>query len=343
MNENFDPNNLSIVNGNYFALPFEPEQSDLVIVSVPWDATVSYREGTSLAPDAIIDASAQVDLYDLHNPDGYKQGIATVPIEEEIMINNKFCRRDAVKVIEHLSEGGLVTDDIVVRKLKRVNEGSINVNKYVYDTASHWLSKGKKVALVGGDHSSPFGLMKAMGDKYDSFGVLHIDAHADLREAYEGFTYSHASIMFNALNEIDQIAKIVQVGVRDFCDSEMEIINTNPRVETFFDYRISERMFGGESWSSIADDIVSKLPSKVYVSFDIDGLSPDCCPSTGTPVPGGLSFSAAIFLVNRVVDSGREIVGFDLCEVAPHSSGEDQWDANVGARVLYKLCNLALK
>lgn len=343
MNNNFDPNNLSIVNGNYFALPFDPESSELVIVSVPWDATVSYREGTALAPDAIIDASAQVDLYDPHNPDGYKKGIATVPIEEEIMISNKFCRRDAVKIIEHLSDGGLVTDEVISRKLKRVNDGSAKVNKYVYDTATEWLNKGKKVALVGGDHSSPLGLIKAVGEKYDGFGVLHIDAHADLRDAYEGFTYSHASIMFNALREVDQIANLVQVGVRDFCDNEMEIIQTNPKVDTFFDHQISDRILCGEAWSTVADDIVSKLPSKVYVSFDIDGLSPDLCPSTGTPVPGGLSYGAAVFLINRVVESGREIVGFDICEVAPHSSGEDQWDANVGARVLYKLCNLALK
>ncbi|MEG1635182.1 MAG: agmatinase family protein [Rikenellaceae bacterium] len=343
MNENFDPNNLSIVNGNYFALPFEPENSDLVIISVPWDATVSYREGASLAPDAIIDASAQVDLYDPHNPHGYKCGIATIPIEEEIMLSNKFCRRDAVKVIEHLSEGGLSTDDEISKKLKRVNDGSVVVNEYVHKTAAKWLEKGKKVALVGGDHSSPLGLIKAVGEKYEGFGVLHIDAHADLREAYEGFTYSHASIMYNSLREVPQIGKLVQVGVRDFCDSEMEIIESNPKIKTFFDHIISSRMFCGETWSSVVDDIISNLPSKVYVSFDIDGLSPFNCPSTGTPVPGGISYEASVFLINRIVESGREIVGFDLCEVAPHPSGEDQWDANVGARVLFKLCNLALK
>ena len=93
----------------------------------------------------------------------------------------------------------------------------------------------------------------------------------------------------------------------------------------------------------MCDRIIACLPEKAYVSFDIDGLAPEYCPHTGTPVPGGLSFAEAVYLLDRLTASGREVVGFDLCEVAPDPAGDDDWDANVGARMLYKLCNFALR
>ncbi len=344
MDNNFNPNDLSIVNGNYFALPYKAEDCELVIVSVPWDVTVSYREGCGGAPDAIIDASAQVDLYDIHNPNGYKKGIGTVPIEENVMFENRLLRREALKVIEYLSSGGSSSDEAISKRVAKVNSGSKWMNDYVYTTTKIWLDRGKKVALVGGDHSTPLGYIKALSEKHEKLSILHIDAHADLREAYEGFEYSHASIMYNVIKDIDSVESLVQVGVRDFCDDELELIENNQKISTFFDNSLSERIFKGENWDSICCDIVSNLKSdKIYVSFDIDGLSPDNCPSTGTPVPGGLSYMQAVYLVNKIVESGKEVVGFDLVEVAPNPSDEDEWDAHVGARMLYKLCNLALK
>lgn len=206
------------------------------------------------------------------------------------------------------------------------------------------MNEGKIVGLVGGDHSTPLGYMKAIGERHGSFGILHIDAHADLREAYEGFTYSHASIMFNALKEIPSLTRLTQVGIRDYCDAEAGMIKSDSRIKTFFDADLATERFGGTSWKELCSRIISTLPDKVYVSFDIDGLSPDNCPSTGTPVPGGLSFNEAVFLLSELSNSGKTIVGFDLNEVAPNPDNEDdQWDANVGARVLYKLCNFALK
>ena len=343
MSDLFNPNNLSIPNGNYFALPHSVEQSELVILSIPWDATVSYNDGTVDGPDSIIDASEQIDLYDTHYPGGYTRGIATLPIEDSLIIKSKFLRKSAIKVIEHLADGGLASDDIVAKRLRRVNDGSAEVNEYVYTTAKQWIEQGKIIALVGGDHSTPYGLIKALGEKHIDFGILHIDAHADLRDAYEGFEFSHASIMFNVLRDVPQISNLVQVGIRDFCDDEMSIIEQNPKIDTFFDNNLSEMLFCGESWKTVCDKIVSKLPEKVYISFDIDGLSPEYCPSTGTPVPGGLSYAQAIFLISEVVNSGRTIIGFDLCEVSPNPARDNEWDANVGARILYKMCNLTLK
>ena len=343
MSDVFDPNNLSISNGNYFALPHSVEESELVILSIPWDVTVSYNDGAVNGPDSIIDASEQIDLYDIHNPNGYTRGIATLPIDESLMIKSTFLRRSALKVIEYQTNGGLPCDDVIAKRLKRVNDGSVEMNEYVYAEAKQWIESKKIVCLVGGDHSTPYGLIKAVGELCGDFGILHIDAHADLRDAYEGFAFSHASIMFNVLRDVPQLSKLVQVGIRDFCDDEMSIIANNSKVDAFFDNTISERLFCGDSWKVICGDIVSKLPQKVYISFDIDGLSPEYCPSTGTPVPGGLSYAQAVFLLSEVVDSGREIVGFDLCEVSPHPSRESEWDANVGARILYKMCNLTLK
>lgn len=336
----FDPNGPGVANGNYFGMPVDAEDARLVLVSVPWDVTTSYGEGTALAPDAIIGASLQVDLYDVHHPGGWRQGIATADIDEMIPLRSARLREDARRVIAHLEEGGTVTDDYVVRKIRRVNEGCAELNEKVYRETSAWLDKGKKVGLVGGDHSVPLGLIRALCERCPGLGILHIDAHADLREAYEGFSFSHASIMYNALKEADGLSALVQVGVRDFCDEELALARSEGRVTQFDDYALAAARFGGESWDAICARIVSRLPQKVYVSFDIDGLSPENCPHTGTPVPGGLSFHEAVRLLWHAVDSGREIVGFDLCEVTPCE--DDSWDANVGARILYKLCNLTL-
>ena len=341
MEKNFDPNLVSQPNGNYFALPFSVEESRLVILSVPWDVTTSYGRGCAQGPDAIVEASSQVDLHDYHNPEGYK-AISTYPISDSILVESTLLARDAEKIIAHLEEGGSEQDEVIQKRLQRVNAASERLNGYVYDTSRELLEQGKFVALVGGDHSTPLGLMKAVGEKHGDFGILHIDAHADLRQAYEGFTYSHASIMYNALREIPSLKKLVQTGIRDYCKNEAAIMRNDPRVETFTDYRIQEEKMCGKPWNAICREIVAQLPQSVYVSFDIDGLSPDLCPSTGTPVPGGLTFHEAVHLVRSVIRSGRRIIGFDLTEVAPSKDEENQWDANVGARLLFKLCNLAL-
>ncbi len=165
--------------------------------------------------------------------------------------------------------------------------------------------------------------------------MLHVDAHADLRVKYQGFERSHASIMNNVMNATWKPEKLVQVAIRDFSQEEFAMIRERKDISTFFDLYLKRDLFEGKSWSEICAKIVEVLPSHVYVSFDIDGLSPEYCPHTGTPVPGGLTFDQANYLLSAVVHSGRRIVGFDLNEVAP---GEDEWDGNVGARLLYKMC-----
>lgn len=340
----FNPSDVGCNNGNYFGMPFTTDESALVLVSVPWGVTASYGGGQSYAPDAIIGASVQLDFYDPVSPNEWKKGIATAPIDYSIQDMDSILRGDAKKVIKYLEEGGtLFESSMLSTRTARVNHGSAEMNYKVYEQTSEWLNKGKLVGLVGGDHSTPLGFIKALGERYKDFGVLHIDAHADLREAYEGFLFSHASIMYNVLRDVESVSKLVQVGIRDYCDDEVALAESmGTRVVQFDDWKLASERFEGTTWAEQCQRIIAELPQEVYVSFDIDGLSAEQCPGTGTPVAGGLSFHQAVYLLDAVVRSGRKIIGFDLVEVAPQG-GESEWDANVGARMLYKLCGLILK
>ena len=137
--------------------------------------------------------------------------------------------------------------------------------------------------------------------------------------------------------------KLVQVGIRDFCEQEHEAIkNSNGRINTFFDSALRDETFLGVTWKQITESIIKALPQNVYISFDIDGLDPSLCPNTGTPVLGGLSFHEANYILSQVSESGRKIIGFDLNEVSQGET-DSEWDGNVGARLLYKLCGWASK
>ena len=241
------------------------------------------------------------------------------------------------EIITKLEQGEALTEEDN-EILSSVNAYCEEINKQVKETATYYLQQGKKVAVLGGDHNSPLGLIQALAEKYDDFGILQIDAHADLRIAYEGFEFSHASIAHNAL-QLKQVSKLVQIGIRDVCQDEKDYItNSNSRITTFFDWDIKAQQFNGKTWDSICEDIISALPQNVYISYDIDALDPKLCPNTGTPVPGGFEFEQVNYLINKLVGSKKHLVGFDLNEVGNHD-----WDANVGARVLFKLCNFIKK
>lgn len=333
----FNPNGVGI-SGSLFGLPFEPEQAEVVVIPVPWEVTVSYNAGTARGPQAILDASPQLDLYQTDIPDAWKMGLAMLPVPEELLRKNDLLRAKTVHYIRALEDNRLKAQSSDIKAVpKRVNEGAEEMISRVKEKAKKQLAEGKIPAVLGGDHSTPLGLMQAIGDEKGEFGILQIDAHADLREAYEGFTYSHASIMFNAL-KIPQLKKLVQVGIRDICEAEAKMAREDERIELFYDASLKQATFEGISWKQQVEKIISHLPQQVYVSFDIDGLDPKLCPATGTPVPGGFEFEEAMYLIKAVVESGRKIVAFDLCEVAP---GESEWNGNVGARVLYRLANLA--
>jgi agmatinase len=313
-----------------------------VILPVPWEVTVSYGAGTAAAPEAILEASKQVDLFEPDFPGGWKVGIAMTSMPKGLKQKSAQLRRKAVRYIGLLGSGKDPTKNVSMKKMqKEINAGCKEMIRLVHASAQKLLEDGKLIALLGGDHSTPLGLIQAVGERYGNFGILHIDAHADLREAYEGFTYSHASIMYNVLKEVPSVSKIVQVGIRDFCDEELAIIEkSNGRVVPWFDRDIRQRMFNGKALMDIQTEIISQLPQQVHVSFDIDGLDPALCPHTGTPVPGGLGFEEATNLLRLLADSGRTIISCDLNEVSPRI---DEWDANVGSRILYRMVNMMAK
>lgn len=336
-----DPNDVGVF-GKLFGLPFDENTADLIIIPVPWEVTVSYGEGTAYAPEQILYASSQVDLYDPDITDAWKLGVTMLPIPQNWFEISEELREEAASYIAWLAKGKAEEVEQEIGYFSEipqtVNQECAKLNSWVKQTATYWLKQQKMVALVGGDHSTPLGLLQALAEQYNSFGILQIDAHADLRQAYEGFEFSHASIMYNAL-KIPQISKLVQIGIRDYCQAELQIIQENPqRIKAFFDHQIQEAIYTGKTWASICQEVIAELPDKIYISFDIDGLDPKLCPNTGTPVAGGFEFGQITYLLKKIVEAGKEIISFDLVEV---SCGKENnaWNANVGARMLFKLCN----
>ncbi len=336
-NPDFNPSGVGLKNGNFIGLPFDERNANVVLIPVPWDVTVSFIEGTAYAPQAILDASAQIDLYDTDIKDAWKLGIYMQPIDNLILGKRNFLRAKAAEYIQFLERGGKLTDDSRMESLRNeIDLACVELNDWVYEKCLRFIKNQVIVGLVGGDHSVPLGFIKALGESYKSFGILQIDAHFDLRNSYEGFEYSHASIFYNVLKE-SSVSKLVPVAIRDYCEEEAQFVNENAgKIEAFYDQRLKENAFAGMNWEDQCALIINILPENVYISFDVDGLDPKLCPNTGTPVPGGVDFAEINFLIKKLVENGRKIIGFDLCEV-----GHQDWDANVGARILYKLCNWA--
>jgi agmatinase len=336
----FDPDAPAAPGAGIFGLNFTEENAAVVLLPVPFEATVSYGGGAARGPEAILHASAQVDLHDLETGRPYEEGIYMRPIPEHLVELDRRAKLEAQKII---AAGGVTRGDRELEAaLARVNAAGDEVNEHVYRETRALLERGKIAGIVGGDHSVPFGAIRAYAEKFGDLGILHIDAHADLREAYEGFTWSHASIMNCVMTKIPRVAKLVQIGVRDIGEGEINaVIASNGRISTFVDPLVARvRTIGG--LIELFREAVEHLPEHVYVSFDVDGLDPKLCPGTGTPVPGGLELADVSILLEQLVESRRTIVGFDLVEVAPREEfGE--WDGNVGARILYKLIGWTLK
>jgi agmatinase len=335
----FDPDAAARPGSGLFGLPHRPADARVVVIPVPMDATTSYRPGTARAPRAVLEASRQVDLWDREYGAVYEGGIAMVSVPARLTALNTRARRAAVPVI---AAGGARRGDARHRRaLDLVDDAGARVNAWVKARAREALDRGQIPVVLGGDHASPFGLVDELGERHGSLGILHVDAHHDLREAYEGFRWSHASIFWNVLAGIPSVSKLVQVGIRDFGHAEMRMVEESAgRVEAFYEADLRDSLARGETWDAACHRIVATLPDTVYVSFDIDGLSPDLCPHTGTPVPGGLGFSEACHLLRTLALSGKRVVGADLCEVVPGPRG-DEWDASVGARLLYKIIGCA--
>lgn len=333
----FDPSAAAVAGDAVFGLPFTREQASVVLLPIPFDATTSYRPGTSHGPEAIRTASAQVDLYDHRFGRIYERGIWMAPHDATIQAWSREARALAEPLI---AKGGAEESDRAV--LDAIDAIGLRLRERVHHESLAILAAGQTPGIIGGEHSVSLGAIEACCEHFGNIGLLQIDAHMDFREAFEGFRWSHASILYNVLETQPRVVKVAQVGIRDHCEPERDYaVAAGDRVRTWFWEDIVDALDSGCSLTNLWSEVINSLPERVYVTFDIDGLDPKLCPHTGTPVPGGLSFDQATLLLKALKDSGKHVVGFDLVEVAPGPADAPEWDSNVGARMLYKMCALA--
>lgn len=341
---NFDPSLTASFENGIYGLPFTEKESQLILIPIPWEVTASYGGGSAMGPEAILRASPQIDLYDYEFKKSYEKGIHMLKTSEDLVQKNKQGRQQAKLIFESIENSGAELPESLKKAQESINQQSLELQQSLKLQCLSYLEKGKTPCVIGGDHSVPLGAIEAYSEHYNGdYGILHIDAHADLRVAYQGFKQSHASIMDNVLKLSKPPKKLVQVGIRDFCEEEFNAINSNSNISCFFDRELKQLSYKALSWNYQCEKIVNELPNNIYISFDIDGLTPNLCPHTGTPVPGGLNFEEVVHLLSVLHSSGKKLIGFDLCEVAPDpTDSENEWDGNVGARILYQLCGWTL-
>jgi len=266
------------------------EHAKVVLLPVPYDGTSTFVKGADKGPQAIIDASDSIELYDVEeNIEIYYHGIHT-----------------ADAILENIS----------VEKMVQA----------VYKRVKQYQEDGKLVGLLGGEHSVSCGAIQATAEKYPDLTVLQLDAHADLREEYHGSPYNHACVMRRA----QSMAKVVQVGIRNVCVEEKDFIVPE---NIFYAHQIRK----SDNW---IQEVVSRLSKHVYLTVDLDCFDPSILPSTGTPLPGGLSWWNVLDLITAV-NTSSDIVGFDVVELCPNPSEKS---SDVLAAVLtYKIITKILK
>lgn len=244
------------------------ESAFFQVVPIPYEASVSYGGGTALGPRAILEASWQLEQWDGKSVPG-EEGIYTHPPVD--------CEGEAAEIIERIAS---LVHDIAVREQIPVG--------------------------IGGEHTVTYGMIRGFLEAgIDDFGVVQIDAHADLRDSYEGNTYSHASVMKRI---IDENIPLLQLGIRAYCQEEMETRKVHGIHHFDADVLVPNNI------GSI--DLPDDFPEKVFFTIDVDGLDPSVFPSTGTPVPGGLGWYQTLSLFESVARQSQ-IIGFDITEFAP--------------------------
>jgi len=335
----FDPEGTFSKDSSIFGMP-DDKDSALHLIPVSWEPTTSFKKGTANGPDALFEATKQMDLYHPYFRKSFEKGIYW---NKESLLDSKELNKKAKKAAAAVVDALENEKEVSASDLENVNSLSVEFNEMVYTQSIKALNSGKTVGLVGGDHSCPYGLIKALSEKNpEGFSIIHIDAHFDFRDAYQGFEHSHASIMHNVRSKISNPPTIFQLGIRDFSESELKFANEHSTY--LLDQELHSELLKGKSFENLISELFKNLSEKIYISFDIDGLSPEHCPNTGTPVPGGLSYNQAVFMIQMLHENGHNLIGFDLVEVSPGKSeipGEGL-DEVVGSRLLYELSCFAL-
>lgn len=294
-------------------------------VPVPYEGTVSMAPGTADGPRALVDASRHLDLLDAVGGEPWRVGITALEEPAEI-------RRMSVESLEAARRAR--AGDGEARAL--VERNGEQVVSWVEEVTAALLEGGRVPLVVGGEHAVSAGAFRAAASRHPGLGLLHVDAHADLRDAYEGWRTSHASVMRRAL-EAGGLGRIVQVGLRDYSAGEQRLARSLPgRITWFEDRWLARRSHEGKPFARTAERIVDELPREVWISFDVDGLDPGLCPGTGTPVPGGLTWREAVEVLASLARTGRVLVGADVVEIGP-----GRWDGLVAAKLLYLIAGLA--
>ena len=261
------------------------DEAKVVILPVPYDSTTEYKSGTREGPQAIIDASQYLELYDTELDREISQvGIHTLPEVQPMM------------------------------------SGPEPMLERVYQIASDLLDKGKLLAMLGGEHSLTLGMVRAFREKYPELSVLHLDAHADLRDQYQGTKYSHACVM----RRVWELCPIVPVGIRSLSLEEHEFIKQH-KLEPFY---------AEDCTPDSAPKVLANLPPQVYITIDLDVFDPSIMSAVGTPEPGGLSWHQVLGLL-RAVAKERQIVGFDVVELCPREGPTSC--TFLAAKLVYKL------
>ncbi|MEM8555738.1 MAG: agmatinase family protein [Pseudomonadota bacterium] len=278
------------LDGELSAVEQDPSTSKFRVIPMPLERTVSYGAGTAGGPRAILDASQELERL-WRGAEPCATGIATetaVP-----------CDGPLPEVMERLA------------------------NRTQFAVAS-----GAVPVVLGGEHSLTYGAVLGVQRALEQpIGIVQIDAHADLRVAYQGERHSHASVMHLLVSETDAV--LAQYGVRALCQAE--VASRRQHRVVFCD--------GEDLAKGVRPSLPDDFPMNIYVSFDVDGLDPSVLPATGTPVPGGLGFWQALHLLDDLC-SGRRIVGLDVVELAPTETS--QMSDFTTAQLTYALISLAL-
>ncbi|MCX7905105.1 MAG: agmatinase [Elusimicrobiales bacterium] len=265
----------------------DPQKASFIIVPIPYEHTTSYGKGTKNGPKSILKSSYQLELWDEEiKKDIYKVGIFTADYFNHIKSEKVFFR-----------EIGRFVDDLIS------------------------IYRGIPI-FIGGEHSITQGLVPSFEKKYENLSILHFDAHADLRDEYEGNPHSHASALYPASLR----SKIVQIGIRSVATEEKHLINTG-NVKTFLMHECLDV-------DKLIEDVVEELSNNVYLTIDVDGFDPSVMPATGTPQPGGFSWYDALKIF-KAVCMNKNIVGFDIVEVSP-IKGSNITEFN-SAKLIYRL------
>jgi len=328
----FDPEGVGVRNGNIFGFPYSEEEAEVLIIPVTWDATASFGKGTAQGPQAILEASVQLDFYHPEIKNAWERKIHMLPISTDLLEVNQHFLKQTEEYIRYLEEGGLLENSPSFKiMLEEVEKAQKNIQEGLKRRVLDCFDKNIFPITLGGEHSVSLGAIQATVEKYGEITIIQLDAHADLRKSYEGFEQSHASIMYNAL-KLEGVKEIRALGIRDVSNSEVELAK-NERVKTIYGWDISNKESNGETWDMICNEMLDAISGPVYLTVDIDVLDPSNCPNTGTPVPGGWSYNQLKYFLSKLRNKHLNIVAADLVEVA-----NAEWDANVGARILWELC-----